>query len=288
MIVACPTCGQCHNDGTPNPLPPLPSGHEQRGGDPQLVGKELLHLIADNIDRNPRSLQKRVGPSELGTPCRRKLGYKLLGHPETNSGDPAWFPAIGTAVHDWLERGMRAHNDTLVVDRFYLEERVTVGQVGGVDIDGSCDLYDRVTATVVDYKVVGDTKLDDYRRKGPGEQYRRQAHLYGLGWRNAGLPVDHVAVLFLPRNKMLSKAHYWTEPYSEALALDTLTTANVVHELVTAGGVHALPLLPATDDYCRYCPYRKDGSTDFAEGCPGETAYAEKQAAPATLADALN
>lgn len=269
-------------------LPPLPAGHESRGGDPELHGKELLHFIAEHIDRNPRSLQVAVGPSELGTPCKRKLAYKMLGHSEHNHGDPAWFPTIGTAVHTWLEGCLDAHNAANVVDRFYLEERVTVGQVGGQGISGSCDVYDRVTATVVDWKVVGDTKLDDYRRHGPGEQYRRQAHLYGRGYVRAGLPVDRVAVMFLPRNKPLGKAHYWSEPYDEALAVDTLTTADAIHQLVSKGGVHALPLIPTVQDYCTYCPYRVPGSTDLAVGCPGDAAHADATQAPATLADALN
>lgn len=288
MITACTECGTVTSDGQPNDMPALPGSHEQRGGDPSLVGKELLHLITEHIDRNPRSLQTAVGPSELGTPCKRKLAYKLLNHPEINTGDPAWFPTIGTAVHTWLEQMLTATNDSSVIDRFYLEERVTIGQVGGEDVSGSCDVYDRVTATIVDWKIVGDTALAKYKKNGPGDQYRRQAHLYGRGFQLRGLPVDTVSVMFLPRNKMLHHAHYWHEPYDEQIALDTLATADTIHGLITAGGIHALPLIPTSDDHCTYCPYRQQGSTDPSVACPGETSYAETHQAPATLADALN
>lgn len=253
-------------------LPRLPAGHEMRGGDPTLEGPELLHLIRSHIDRHPRSLQTKVGPSELGTPCTRRLGYKLAGVPEANPRAGAWLPTIGTAVHTWLEGAMQAHNDAHVVDRFYLEERVTVGQVGGVDVDGSCDCYDRIVATVIDWKVVGDTALKGYRKKGPGEQYRRQVHLYGKGFVAKGLPVDHVGIYFLPRNGELSNGYYWSEPYDEALAVDTLTRANAVHEAVTAGGRAVLPMLPTADAYCGYCPWFVKNSDDLTTSCPGDPA----------------
>lgn len=251
-------------------LPALPAGMEQRGGDPSLQRDELLHIISAHIDRHPRSLQKAIGPSELGTPCTRRLAYKMLDLPETNPRPGAWKPTVGTAVHTWLEGAMAAHNDSHVTDRFYLEERVTVGQVGGVDVSGCSDCYDRITATVIDWKVVGLAGLKRYRIDGPGEQYRRQAHLYGRGFVAAGQPVDRVGIVFLPQNGELTDCHYWSEPYDETLAVETLTRANAVHDLVSKAGVHALPLLPTYDAYCTFCPFHATGSTDLAAGCPGD------------------
>ena len=60
----------------------------------QAVYGMIRHAIA----HHPRSLQKRIGPSEVGTPCDRRIGYKLLGHTENERGD-AWKPTVGTAVH---------------------------------------------------------------------------------------------------------------------------------------------------------------------------------------------
>lgn len=270
-------------------LHPLPDTLQQRGGSPQLLRSELLHLITEQINNHPRSLQTRIGPSEMGTPCVRRIGYRLLDTPEANPRTAAWKPTVGTAVHAWLEQAFTNTNNT-GVERFYLEQTVTVGQVNGVDITGNCDLYDRVTATVVDWKVVGLAGLRRYKKDGPGEQYRTQAHLYGRGWRNAGLPVDTVAVMFLPQNGELADAHLWAEPYNEQIALDALTRVGGVAALTSAAGPAALPLLPTADSYCGYCPWYRADTTDLTRGCPGEhgSASAHAVAAPATLADALH
>lgn len=270
-------------------LPALPEQLLQRGGDPRHVGDELRHYIDTAITQHPRSLQTRIGPSELGHPCTRRLGYKLAGVTQrTEQPSDGWLPTIGTAVHTWLEHALQQANDTSSYDRFYLEERVTVGQVDGAEITGSCDVYDRVTATVIDWKVVGEDKLRRYRLDGPGEQYRRQAHLYGKGFENIGLPVDTVMIAFLPRGGALSSAHYWHEPYDRAVAVETLHRANTIAQLVRAGGPAVLSSLPTTSSYCTYCPWFRRGSTDLATGCPGDTDAAPAAAAmPTTLAGAL-
>jgi len=253
-----------------NLLPRLPDGMEQRGGDPQLEADELLSIVRSHIRAHPRSGQRMPGPSELGTPCTRRLGYKLLGVEPVNPRGDAWKPTVGTAVHAWLEQALQAFNDSHNCDRFYLEERVTVGQLHGKDVRGTCDVYDRITATVVDWKVVGLAALKRYRKEQhPGTAYRAQCHLYGRGFVAAGLPVDHVGVLFLPQNDELSSAYYWTEPYDEQVALDALAKANGVADLVDKVQHLALPLLPTADAFCTYCPNFLPGATEVAEACPG-------------------
>lgn len=268
----------------------LPESNQNRGGNPELLKAELLHFIADAIDNHPRSQQKQIGPSELGTPCARRIGYKLLDVEPSNPRKAAWKPTVGTAVHAWLEQAIGRQNER-GIERFYLEERVTVGQVGGVDISGSCDLYDRVTATVIDWKIVGEAALRRYRKnQSPGGQYRAQAHLYGRGFTSLDLPVDTVAVMFLPQNGDLSDAYFWHEPYDEQIALDALNKANGVAALTAGFGPNALQALPTAEAYCTYCPWFRPGSTDVTEGCPGDpgSAAALATAAPTSLADALN
>jgi hypothetical protein len=268
-------------------LLPLPEQHQARGGDPQLLRDELLHVIATQIDAHPRSAQTRIGPSEVGTPCGRRLAYKLAGTAETNERSAAWRPTVGTAVHSWLEQACSAFNEAHTIERFYLEQRVTVGTIGGVEITGSCDCYDRITATVIDWKVVGPTALRKYRKGDPGQQYRTQAHLYGRGFVNAGLPVDQVAVMFLPQSGELADAYYWTEPYDEQIALDGLARADGIATLVAALGPSAPIALPAVDSNCSYCPWLQRGSTDLTTGCPGGDSGGQAVAPPASLADAL-
>jgi hypothetical protein len=266
----------------PHDLDSLPAHLSMRGGDPKQTAEHLLHLITGAISNHPRSLQQRVGPSELGHPCARRLGYKFLGKAERAGTPPNWKATVGTALHTWLESTLDAANLDYEQrtrsghERFWLEQRVTVGQVGGVDIDGSCDVYDRATATVIDWKTCGPTQLTKYRRLGPGPQYRAQAHLYGRGWRARGVPVDTVMIVFLPRNGELAEAYTWHEPYNESVALAALQRADGIALTVAALGTDGLAVLPTADAFCHLCPYHVPASTDLARGCPGDASRPER------------
>lgn len=252
-------------------LPPLPAHLNQRGSSPDLVMKEYLHVITDAIVNQPRSLQKKIGPSEIGAPCARRLGYKLLDIPEKDQA-PNWKATMGTGAHMWLETAFDRNNLAVAengIERWLIETRVNVGEAAGIEITGSCDLYDRWTGTVIDHKTVGPTQLKKYRANGPGQQYRTQAHLYGRGWQRAGLPVTTVAVAFLPRNGDLDEAYLWHEPYDEQIAIDGLQRLAGIIYATNALGVQALTHLNTADQYCHSCPWFKTGSTDLGTGCPG-------------------
>lgn len=242
--------------------------------DMNIVRDELLQAITDAITNQPRSLQKRIGPSELGIACARKIGYKLAGAEPVNIGRIPWKPTIGTALHAWLEDVFKNLNERLGAEtsagpRFLLEHRVDVGVILDEAITGSCDLFDTWTGTVVDWKCVGGEQLVKYRENGPGEQYRVQAHLYGRGWARRGRRVDSVAVFFLPRDRELDKAHFWHEPYNEQIALDALTRVEGITKLIRSAGSGALPLLPTANVWCQYCPHFLPASTDLRNSCPG-------------------
>lgn len=251
-------------------IEPLPERLQSRGGDPSLVASEYLDVVRRTIGAHPRSLQKRIGPSEIGNPCARRVGYKLLGVDECNTaGEPPWLPTIGTAVHTWLEDAFSEANRGLDAARWLVEMRVDVGEVNGEAITGSCDLYDRTTATVVDHKVVGPTALRRYRGSGPGTQYRAQAHLYGRGLARRGLPVDTVMLAFLPRSGELAEAYFWHEAYDEEIALAALQRASGIALAASALGVAALASLTPVESFCSRCPWFRPGSTDLTTGCPG-------------------
>lgn len=249
----------------------LPERLTQRGGDPDILAAEYLDVVRATIGAHPRSLQKRIGPSEIGSPCARRLGYKLLDVAECNTaGGPPWLPTIGTAVHTWLEDAFTAANNGLEATRWLVEMRVDVGEVDGEPITGHVDLYDRVTATVADHKIVGPTALRRYRAAGPGRQYRAQAHLYGRGLTRRGLPVDTVMIAFLPRSGELDDAWFWHEPYDEAVAVDALRRATGVALATRTLGAAALAHLEPTAAFCSRCPWFRPGSsTDLTTGCPG-------------------
>lgn len=257
-------------------LPPVPV---QRGGDPTLVHLECIDVIKAAISGTPRSLQKRIGPSEIGHPCTRRIAYKVAGVAEVNS-EAGWRPTVGTAVHEWLAYTFTTANKGLPL-RWLVEISVEVGDVDGVTISGHVDIYDRITATCNDWKIVSPSSLKNYRAKGPGIQYRVQGHLYAHGLVARGLPVDTVAITFLPNSGELSEAVFWSEPYDESIALAAMERLRTIAGLTKAGGAAAAALLPtdgAEPSWCRYCPFYMPASTDLTVSCPGAV---KKPATPA-------
>ncbi|WP_067434098.1 hypothetical protein [Nocardioides jensenii] len=263
----------------------LPAHLTTPGAKPDLLKAELLDLITRAITNHPRSLQVQIGPSEVGHACPRRIGYKLLGHPE-NPGEPNWKATVGTAIHAWLEEVMITDNRARYAEladltRWIVEATVDCGEVLGHPITGHCDLFDRVTGTVVDWKTCGPTQLKKYKAKGPGPQYRTQAHLYGRGWQHRGQDVHHVGVMFLPRNGDLREAYYWSEPYDEQVALDGLQRLEGIALAARHLGPAVLEQLDTADAFCSMCPYYKANSTDVTVGCPGDPGVRRTQPAPA-------
>jgi hypothetical protein len=250
-------------------LPGLAPEQLSRGGEPQLLALELRDVIERAITNHPRSQQTRIGPSEIGTPCIRKLGYKLARTQSVNRRT-SWRPTVGTAVHAWLAETFTIYNNALGFARYLTELRVNVGEVNGMPITGSVDLYDRVTCTVVDWKIVGATTLKKAKAEGPSDTYRIQSQLYGRGINRRGLPVDQVAVMYLPVSGELTQAVYRPMPYDETQAVSALALATGIDmAMKSVGPEKVIAGLPMRDDYCVSCPWFNPTSQNVAAGCPG-------------------
>lgn len=229
--------------------------------------------ILDAAANAPRSLQTAIGPSEVGQACTRRLAHRLAGTTPVNDGGDNWRPTVGTAVHAWLADALTRANDLLGANaRWLIEQRVDIT----AGLSGSCDAYDMQTGTVLDWKVVGPTSLKKQKANcrpdgpGPGDLYRTQVHLYGLGHRNAGHDVKHVAVAFLPSAGSLGDTVYWTEPYNQALAEAALERLNTVRTGLLAGlPASAFPATPDSDRACLWCPFYAFGTNNLDTGCPG-------------------
>lgn len=222
------------------------------------TNKAIDDVVFDAIVNAPRSLQKTIGPSEIGTDCVRCLARKLMGVeklPIENIGDMPWLPFIGTAVHAQLEEIFRAANDKQEEVRWLIETKLPIGEVGGIDIWGSCDLFDKETGTVIDHKVVGATKLKSLPKKGPGNTYKIQAHLYGYGWTKLGFEVNEVAVKFYPRNDIsMNSGYFWYEKYDEQVAIDALDRVNKIYkEASKAKDLDEFLRVCATSEDCFSC-----------------------------------
>ena len=167
-----------------------------------------------------RSKQIQIGISEVGMDCRKCVARKLAK--VYRKPDGAWYPFIGTAVHDALEKGFAERWP----DEYHLENRLHVHSYKDLELGGSCDMAALTQGDkgviVNDWKVVGKQGVTDAAKGKIKDQYRIQAQLYGYGWEQKGFDVSHVALSFLPREDKLENAVVVLMNYDRAVALTAL------------------------------------------------------------------
>lgn len=236
---------------------------------------DLRRVVTDASRNSARTLQRHLGPSELGTPCDRQVVGKLAGHPVTNHVVDPWPSIVGTAVHAWLADAFTAHNLKLPRPRFLAEQRVTPHP----EHPGTADLYDAEELAVVDHKILGESSMAKVRAaSGPPLKYVIQLLLYGKGYRNLGLPVTRVALAAYPRTAAsLDGLYVWeraTGPQDDALIEEVfrLTDRRKAMAEEVINGSKRLTDIASTpdDDECFFCPfYRPQSKHDAGAGCPG-------------------
>ena len=220
-----------------------------------------LDVVVDSIVNQPRSLQKRIGPSEIGMDCSVSILHKLNGDPDPDRSKIPWKPTVGTGVHAYLEDAFetwgRSGRDPA---RFLTERKVTVGTLSGEPLTGSCDLFDLWEQVVIDHKIVGPKMLAKYRKGGPSRQYRVQAHTYGKGWQDYGLTPRLVMIAFLPRDGDLEDAYFWSEPYDRSIAEQALARVQALDTLrLTVGIDKALEAFAHEECGEDFCSWHKRG-----------------------------
>lgn len=242
---------------------------------------DLAALVTDVVSRadasSARSQQTRIGPSELGHPCPRRIAYRVMGEPEASAGGDPWPAVVGTATHAWLAEAFEAHNTRIGYRRFLTEQRVQITD-GTTPISGTADVLDTDTGTVLDHKLPGTTAMRSYRNHGPSRVYRVQAHLYGRGFVRAGYEVNRVAIAYYPRGGMLSGLHTWSEPFDPQVAADALQRHDRILEAACALAVDQAPEhyahIPAEPAHsCTWCPWFQPGAA-VGRTCPGHMAAA--------------
>jgi hypothetical protein len=112
------------------------------GTPPDTVLAHLKAEIEHDILHQPRTLQTRIGPSEIGNPCDHCLAAKLAGWKKHEPTTP-WLPYIGTAMHTQLENlfisldnQRTAANTNGEGRRWIAEGQVLVGHLGDTPITG--------------------------------------------------------------------------------------------------------------------------------------------------------
>lgn len=205
------------------------------------IKDQLIAMVREADAESDRSQQVDLGPSEIGNPCSYHLARRILNIPE-EEGDP-WCRTIGTATHGWLEEAAVRYNVRHNHAVFTAEGKV-YPDAELLPSGGSADLYHTEYRAVIDHKVIGKPQQTKYRSKGPGQQYRNQVHLYGLGYSMAGLPVDNVAIAFWLRGGRLSDLYVWIEEYDPMVAQAALDRYRTLRDLVHAAGEAVLDHLP--------------------------------------------
>lgn len=231
--------------------------------------EELSAIITWASNTSPRSLQTTLGPSELGTPCDRRLAYRLAGTQTFNDRLDPLIAMVGTGIHSWMEQAIRRFNETFGDDTLTPETRVVIDSL----LAGTSDLYHKQLRAVVDFKSAGADVLKKVPDIGPDPGYRVQTHLYGLGYENAGLPVDQVMLVYIPRSGLLRGIHVWREPYDRQVALDALRRRDEISEYVAQRVPFASFSAEVSEKDCYFCPFRSrmdmlmGPTAEF--GCPG-------------------
>jgi hypothetical protein len=224
-----------------------------------VTADQVRALIIDHDASRPRSQQVQLGPSEIATPCARRIGYGLLGVPRAVNNDVSLYAWVGTQIHAGMEAACHTAGD-----RWITEHRVTIPINDTLTVTGSFDAYDRDTKTVIDWKGRGAVKPSQATR----DKHHQQLAWYSLAAILQGLVVDQQAIVYIPRNGTLADIEVDARPFNP----DTIETAMRRYEALhtaTAAGPAVLPLLPAVHD-CRFCGWWKPGESDLTVGCPGQ------------------
>lgn len=229
---------------------------------------DLMAMILSRYHATPRHRQVALGPSNIAHPCTRKIALGVMAEPRINPEFDPLASIIGTAMHTWLQSAAELANEMLGRERWLTETRVHVAP----GLSGNSDLYDCDTRTVVDWKTASAARLRMYR-KDPGPLYKTQVQLYGLGFEQAGLPVERVAIAFIPRGMTLRSMHVYREQFRREVAQAALTRRDQAIGLCQDLDVEHHPerygWIPAEPSDCNYCPWFAPRS-DAPTGCKGD------------------
>lgn len=241
------------------------------------IADQIRGIITRENRNHPRSLQKALGPSEIGHPCSRKLVLHIIDAPECNPGFDPLPSEIGIAYHARMERHMLAENMRLGRERYLTENRVTVWPAGveGCEpaLAGSADCYDIDEQRVLDWKILGNTSMDELRLRGPKTSYRRQIQLYGKGFELLGYPVKSVALVAIPKSGTTYGIKVYEYPYDPTVSDQVQSRWHQLLVLADVLGVEKNPQMiaavEATEETCEFCPFFSRSPDGSGYQCAG-------------------
>lgn len=245
--------------------------------------KEMFYAYDNRRSADNRSAQATMGPSEMGTPCDRRLALSLMRMPAVNPGGDGWAAFVGTCIHAGLE-GLFMWADA-GTGRFAVEQRLEFDSK--YVPKGTADLIDRTLFMLDDHKCQGRWSRNKLKSQGPSRTYRVQAHVYAHGARQRGERIEHVAIFSWPRDEStLDDLYVWTEPYNPSIVKEAFERVEGIGGLVESKVEELTAIYPlganeleikarvATDfevaDDCRFCPFYLPNARSPMDGCNGK------------------
>lgn len=239
--------------------------------------KEMFYAYSNRRSSDNRGAQSTLGPSEIGTPCDRRLAMSLLQIPPVNPGGDGWASFVGTAIHAALaDMFLWANGNS---GRYEVEMPLRFPSV--LVPKGTGDLLDRSMLMFVDHKCQGSWSRNKLKTSGPGDTYRAQVHTYAYGATLRGEVVEHVAIISWPREASnLDDLYTWTEPYNPSVAHEALARVDRIADLALGthgprefdgphpGAVEIASGFDVAED-CRYCPFYLPNARHLQHGCNG-------------------
>ena len=233
--------------------------------------KEIFYQYTN---RTGRSAQKELGPSEIGTPCDRRLVMMLMKMPHVNPGGDGWAAFRGTQVH----RGLAEMFEWADAGKGRFATEVSVSLPSDLVPHGTADLLDRVLLMVDDHKVQSQWAQDALRVKEMSETYRVQLHVYAYGARMRGEEIERVALISWPSDRPdLDGLYVKSEPYDPEIARaalkrvsDLQASIDISRERGLTDATIAVAALMVPDG-CKWCPfYQHDAKDGLGQGgCNG-------------------
>lgn len=225
--------------------------------------------------QSPRSRQRKVGPSEIGAVCDRRVGYRVAEIEPCNVETDPWPAIVGTAMHSWLEGAVTKWKSANQSGRYLTETGLDISEF----VRGSGDLFDIDTGMVIDHKGAGNEVMRQVRNDGPKPEHKVQVQCYGLGYTNVGYQVKKVAVVYYPRAGWLRDAYVWVDDYQPEVAYAALDRLGIISRQLLRLDVLNNPhrweqVEPTPSNACGLCPWydpgrpRERGADQT--GCPGQ------------------
>jgi hypothetical protein len=213
---------------------------------------DIVKTLTSALDsyQTERDQQVEIGVSSLGG-CRAQAWHIINQTPKTNFGTENLAALMGTAIHGIIQEALNKFD--LFGEDFVLEQ-----EINGV-VKGHADFYSRSAKLLADWKTVTLKKLEGGFKPTTQQKWQVQTYAYMLN--QAGIPVEKVALVAIPRDGRKRDITAWYADYDEATALKALAWLDEVKSMPAP-----FPEKPAffCQDYCQF--YDRTGE----KGCRGK------------------